>query len=206
MAERTEELGHAGLLPVTIGGRRVDLPVLSIEQSERWLRHVGVLVEGAAIPERLADVFNLLGPRLADAVVAYETLGACPELCPDRGVEPGPEHAHVGGLGGVGGIQKRMTKRELRDAVEAMFLAENPFVTDLRSVVEAFGPQIRQMVPLLLATLADRLVQANWRPTPSGSGDSTPPTSGDASPGSSSSSSTDTTTSPASDGPESSAT
>lgn len=193
MAERSEEAGLSGFLPLSIGGVRRDVPVLSIEQSERWLRYLGVLVEGLAIPERISDVLTALGPRLVDAVVAYETLGACPEACPARSAEPGPEHVHAGALGGEDGIRKRMTKRELRDAFEAMMLAENPFATDLRSVVEAFGPQLRAMLPLLVATLADRLVQANWRPTPFGSGDSTPHPSGDVSPESSSSSSPGTT-------------
>jgi hypothetical protein len=193
VVERTEDLGLAGVLPLTVGGARRDVPVLSIEQSERWLRHLGTLAEGITMPERLGDLFTVLGPRLVDAVATYETFGACPEICPDRSTAPGPEHAHAGVLGGEAEIRRRMTKRELRDAFEAMVLAENPFATDLRSVVEASGPQLRAMVPLLVATLAERLVQANWRPTLSGSGDSTPPLSGDGSPGSSSSSSPGTT-------------
>lgn len=37
MIERTEELGLAGHLPISVGGRRVELRTLNLDESEKWL-------------------------------------------------------------------------------------------------------------------------------------------------------------------------
>jgi len=79
-----------------------------------------------------------------------------------------------------------MSVTELHAAVKAMGRAEFPLLGDVRSVVEAFGPQIRAYVPLVMAQLGAALQRVSSTSGSSPTGDSTPTASESDSPPSSS--------------------
>ena len=122
--ERTEDLGVAQVLPISVGGKSVVLRTLSSDESDVWLRRLtGAVdielgdVEGTG--EGLAHLLGLSAHAGLELIAAYDidgTLG---------------DHANLGA---------RMTKREVHDAVDAMAVAEDPFGEGAaRLVDEVFG-------------------------------------------------------------------
>lgn len=173
MDERTEELGLAARLPLQVGGAQVVLRTLNLDESEDWLALLADQVAGFDLGEGdPAQIFTQLAQApvraMLELVMAYD---------------------HDGRLGSVNDLRKRMTQRELYAAVRQMVTAEAPFVQDVRSVGEAFGPQIRIVVMQVVAMIASRLQPANSTSGPLPTGTSTPELSVVASPRNGSSSS-----------------
>lgn len=171
IADRTEELALAGQLPISVGGRTVVLRTLNLDESEDWLAELGRQVAGFEIPESddaFAQIAQAPAKAMLELVVAYDLDGV---------------------LGPGESLRKRMTQRELYDAVQQMVTAEAPFVRDVRSVAEAFGPQLRAVVTSLVMAVVERSQQASNTNGRSPIGDSSPRLSIVDSPGNSSRSS-----------------
>jgi len=62
MNDRTEELGLAARLPIVVGGERVDLRTLNLDESEKWLAKFGKLEVEADMPAQ----------AMLDLVIAYD--------------------------------------------------------------------------------------------------------------------------------------
>jgi hypothetical protein len=171
-ADRTEDAGLAGVLTLTIGGRPRYLPVLKLKHSRAWKERLGGVAAGIEMDDDLsvtvARAANLASDTALDLVAAYDRTDV---------------------LGGREAIEDEATDVELFAALEAMVKATFPFEGHVRSVVEAFGPQLRQVGMALMTSVAVRLSQASSTPTPSVTGDSTPTPLRSVSPTSSSSSS-----------------
>jgi hypothetical protein len=176
MADRTEDSGLAGVLPLTIGGRVRSVPVLKLKHSREWKERLGDATKGVELDDDLAvtvaRLANVAADVALDLVVAYDRTEV---------------------LGGREGIEEEATDAELFAALESMVKVTFPFGEHLRSVVAAFGPQLRAVTMTLVGNVADRLSQANSTPSPSGTGDSTPTPLRRVSPTNSSSSSGPTT-------------
>lgn len=175
---RTEELALAGRLPIVVGGQRVELRTLNLEESERWLEQLSSAAAQAAQDVQAIDepgpgallvaVAKLPIPTMLEAVRAYDVDGRLPA-----------------------NLKQRFTAAEVYAALKTMVRAEVPFLEDARSAAEAFGPQLRAMAASVLWTL---FRQENSTSGPSLSGDSTPADSEEDSAKSSSSSSGSTAT------------
>lgn len=175
---RSEEAAEAGLLVITMGGRRYRLPALTLEQGEAWQARVaaGVAAMRVDLPagapdggeSALRDLLSQGSVERRRALAAYDVTGV---------------------LGGEEAIRRQMTARELHDAVETILDAEYPFDPDGRhSVAEAFGLPLR-----VLGAASQAAMDVLSRPASSLSGlwptgASAGPTSVDAGPASSSSS------------------
>lgn len=174
--ERTEDLGLAGVLTLTIGGRARSVPVLKLRQSREWKARLGDVAKGIELDDDLgvtiAHAAALPADIALDLVDAYD-VGKV--------------------LGGRDAIEDAATDREIFAALESLVKVTFPFETALRSVVEAYGPQLRVVATGILASVADRLSRASSTSTPSDTGDSTPTPLRSVSPTSSSSSSGPTT-------------
>jgi hypothetical protein len=157
--ERTEELGLAARLPISVGGQLVQLRTLNLDESERWLGKVSAAVARLDVPDTgnpatvLADLAKQPAVVMLELVRAYDVENV---------------------LGTATALRKRMTQRELYDAVKQMVRAEAPFLEDARSVVEAFGPQLRAMAAGLLYRMSVQSQPANSTNGRSLSGASTP--------------------------------
>jgi hypothetical protein len=175
-AERSEGAALSGTLTLTMDGRAFDVPVLKLKHSRAWKERLGSVVAGVEVDDDLAvtiaRVANLASDTALDLVVAYDRTEA---------------------LGGRDVIDDQATDAELFAALEAMVKATFPFEEHVRSVVEAFGPQLRAVAMNLLASVAERLSRVSSTPTPSATGGSTPTPLRSVSPTSSSSSSGPTT-------------
>lgn len=150
MSERSEEAALAGRLSISVGGETVVLRTLNLDESEDWLGKVGTEIAGFDLPVGLdaPETFDVLARAPARVmlglVVAYDVDGVLPP---------------------VAELRKRLNQRELYAALREMASAEAPFVTDLRSAVAAFGPQIRTAVEAIAAAALDR-----YRPASSTNG------------------------------------
>jgi len=193
--ERTEGAALNGILSITVDGEPLELPVLKNGRSRLWQRVVGAQMSAFPLPDALdatsaidlaGNIATLGTESMLTVVAAYDTLLGCPPTCDRRTTPPGPEHEHPGPLGGREGIEERMSVTELHAAVKAMGRAEFPLLGDVRSVVEAFGPQIRAYVPLVMAQLGAALQRVSSTSGSSPTGDSTPTASESDSPPSSS--------------------
>lgn len=175
-AERTEDAGIAGVLQISMGGRVHRVPALKLRHSREWKERLGDIASGIELDDdlgkMLASVANLASDRALDLVVAYDRTGV---------------------LGGRDAIEDEATDAELFAALEVMVKATYPFARALRSVAEAFGPQLRELLTRLAGAAAGALSRASSTPTPSATGDSTPTPLSDGSATSSSSSSGPTT-------------
>jgi hypothetical protein len=173
---RTEEAAIGGLLTLTIGGRARAVPVLKIKHSREWKEKLGGVAAGIELDDDLAVTIgrlaNLASDRALDLVVAYDRTDV---------------------LGGRDAIEEEATDAEVFQALEVIVRATYPFETVLRSVLEAFGPQLRELLMTILGNVAGSLSRANSQPTPSGIGASTLTALPNASPTNNSSSSGHTT-------------
>lgn len=155
MIERTEELGLSARLPIVVGGQQVELRTLNLEESETWQAKLAAAVAKYDLPESpdpatlfAAFVRQPTGVML-DLVLAYDL---------DKK------------LGTRAALRKRMNQRELYAAVKTMVSAEAPFLEDARSVVEAFGPQLRAIAASVLTTAAIQSQRGNSTSGPSPNG------------------------------------
>lgn len=136
MIERTEELGLAARLPIVVGGSVVNLRTLNLDESELWEATLAAKVADFDLPDKgdpaavLTAFANQPSHVMLALVQAYDVDGRLPSDLP-----------------------KRFTRAELYAAVKQMVLAENPFITDLHSMAEAFGPQLRAMAASVLFSL-----------------------------------------------------
>lgn len=127
MQERTEEDALERRVLLTLGGVPHRLRTLSWEESDEWLAQLGIEVAGSDLGEGEPDLSAFLRASSAAAlrlVAAYDREGV---------------------LGGEDGIKALgATKREVREALEVLVAAEDPFGEDaVRSVVAAFGEPSR---------------------------------------------------------------
>lgn len=143
---RTEELGLAARLPIVVGGEQVELRTLNLDESEKWQAKLADGIAGFDIPESN-------DPSVVFAALAKQPTKVMLELVTAYDV------GKV--LGTPASLRKRITQRELYAAVKQMVSAEAPFVTDARSVVEAFGPQLRALAATMLERVVNRSQQAN---------------------------------------------
>lgn len=177
--ERTEDAAISGVLHLSMDGRAYSVPILKIKHSREWKAQLGDVVKGVELDDdlgrMLASVANLASDRALDLVVAYD----------QREI-----------LGGREAIEDSATDPDLFAMLEVMIKATYPFEKALRSVAEAFGPQLRTLAMQAMGAAAAALSRASSTPTPSAIGDSTPTPSSSDSPTSSSSSSGPTTTGP----------
>ncbi len=152
MSDRTEAEALASAIPVTIGGRPYTLRALAIEDSEAWQELLGRTIAGVDLPDGLdaADTLAALGSqgsrKMRELLLAYDLDHVLPAL------------------------GKVASQRDVYLALRGVLAAEYPFVTDLRSVAEAFGPQLRP----LLAVVVGSLIRASGTNGPSPTGDSPP--------------------------------
>lgn len=176
VADRTEGAALSGTLHLVIGGRPRELAVLKIKQSREWKAKLGDVAKGIELDDDLgvtiARLANLASEVALDLLVAYDLQEV---------------------LGGREAIEEQATDPELFAALEELVKVTYPFADRLRSVAEAFGPQLREIAMRLTAAVAASLSRANFTPMLSGTGDSTPTPSASDSPTSSSSSSGPTT-------------
>jgi hypothetical protein len=121
--ERTEDAALSRVLHLSIGGEAVTLRTLSLDESDIWLHRLGASIAAIDVPDDitwLGDIGALLtasAESVRGLVKAYDLDGALPA-----------------------DWQERMTKRELKAALEVMVTAEDPFGTDVaRSVAVGFG-------------------------------------------------------------------
>lgn len=186
MSERTEESALARRLSISVGGEPLELRTLNLDESEDWLAKVGGSIAGFDLPtgQDAAETFDLLARTptrtMLELVRAYDVDGK---------------------LGEESELRKRLSQRELYEALKVMVVAEAPFASDVRSVVAAFGPDLRRGVGILIGTLASRYQPASSTNGHSPPGDSIPELSvlGSRSNNSSSSTSTGRTASRAKD-------
>jgi hypothetical protein len=140
-----------------VGGQVVTLRTLSIEESEKWQDRLAGLASNFDLPDRAdPDAFLKAIARqptsvMLELVQAYDVDGLLPS-----------------------DLRRRLTQVELYAAVKQMTRAELPFLEDARSMVEAFGPQLRAMIASVLFSLYG---QASSTSGPSPIGDSTPASS-----------------------------
>jgi hypothetical protein len=141
---RSEDLAARQVLPISVGGERIELRTLSIEESDAWLRTLtgAVDIDVGAIggdADGLAKLLSLSAQAALDVIAAYDADGV---------------------LGGREALSARMTKREVRIALEAMATAEDPFAEGaLRLVDEVFGAPSRllaAMSTMVTSELASR--------------------------------------------------
>lgn len=161
---RTEEAALGGFLSLSMDGRQYQVPVLTIERSDAWLRLVADATANVRLPsddDGGAIVHQLLtasaGAAL-DLVVAYDRTGV---------------------LGGADAIRAAMSKRELRSALETMVTAEDPYGEDgAHSVAVALGAPTRMVGYVMdqaLEAMASLLrVPSTPMPSATGGSDTTP--------------------------------
>jgi hypothetical protein len=172
--ERTEEEALERRVLLTLG-TPVGLRTLSWSESDAWLSLVAEEAAGTDVSEgdAPADFRVFLTASSAAAlrlVAAYDVAGV---------------------LGGVEGIKERgATKRQVREALEVLVQAEDPFGEDaVRSVVAAFGEPSRTLWRTVAMVVAEAgFLRALWTTGLGARTGSDMPTSGDAGPASSSSS------------------
>ena len=129
MDERTEDAALRGILTVSMGGQPYQLRTLTIDESDDWLGKLATGLSSVELPEG-ADGTAAMRALLTASSAAVASLVAAYDL--------------DGILGGLAVIRGRMSKRELRAALDAMVTAEDPFGEDAaRSVAEVFGAPSR---------------------------------------------------------------
>ena len=122
--ERTEELGLAGRLPISVGGQQVALRTLNLDESEQWQEKFANFDVGVA----------------ADTKEIQKTTDAMLDLVEAYDVD------HV--LGTRESLRKRLNRRELYDAINQMARAELPFLADSPSVEREFGQALASQLML----------------------------------------------------------
>jgi hypothetical protein len=181
MPDRTEGAALGGTLTVTIDGRPVVLPVLKVEHSKEWKNRLGTVVADTniAVDDDLSvtigRVANLASDVALDLVAAYDRTNL---------------------LGGRDAIEEQATDPELFAALETLVKVTFPFETAARSLAEAFGPQLRELMTGLLSNMAAVLKRGSYTPTRNATGVLTPMPSSSDTPTSSSLSSGPTTSDP----------
>jgi len=123
--ERTEGAALSRSLTVVMGGDAFELRTLTIDESDAWLMQVGTALSAVDIPESTsdADAVGLLLTGSAGSVVGLVGAYDLDDI-----------------LGDTGAIRGRMSKRELRVAMDAMVTAEDPFGEAVAlSVATGFG-------------------------------------------------------------------
>jgi hypothetical protein len=189
MTERTEGAALSGTLTVVIDGRARTLPVLKLKQSREWKERLGGVAAGIEVDDDLAVTIgraaNLASDVALDLLVAYDRTDV---------------------LGGRDAIEEQATDAEVFAALESLVKVTYPFETVARSLVEAFGPQLRTMATGLLGNVAANLMKGSSTPTPNVIGDSTPTPSRRGTRTNSSSSSSPMTSAPSSSAPRLTAT
>jgi hypothetical protein len=116
---RTEGLAQRQVLPVTAAGEPYDLRVLSMDESDAWVRRCVQLSLGELPEDATDDVDGITmlltagGHRARELVRVYDVDGILAD-----------------------GILERMTKKEVRDAALAMADSEDPFGEGARRLVE----------------------------------------------------------------------
>lgn len=183
MEPRTEEDAVNRVLHITIDGRVQTLRTIKARHSIAWKEHAFAIL----------DRIDLTKVRDGEAFMA--ALSRLPtDIMLDLIVEF--DRKHVLGGGATDDEEREWLldnadDQDLYGAVTAMWLSCLPFSSGVRSVVEAFGPQIRALIWQFVAAMdlrpLTRSLLANLPSSPLPSGDSTQtPSSG--SPTSSSSS------------------
>jgi hypothetical protein len=173
MTTRTEEDALSGLLRIRVGGQPVELPVLTIEQSEAWLTRVAQLSAGVEVPddgepeEQLRILLTAPLETKLDAVLAFDVTGR---------------------LGDREHLLRRMTPIELDVAFDAIALSMDPSGEVSRLVAAAVGTPTR-LLAVGLQAMRGVSRPASSPSSPSPNGDSTHALSVLASPESNSSSS-----------------
>lgn len=121
--ERTEDAALRGILHLTIGGERVTLRTLTLDESDAWLDRYNAAINGVELSPEGQNVFTAGAAAMRELVAAYDLDGALPE-----------------------DWSRRMSKRELKANLEAMVEAEDPFGEGVaHSVAEAFGAPVRML-------------------------------------------------------------
>lgn len=142
MDERTEDLALRRVLPIAMGGARYELRTLTIDESDAWLRLVAERL--AAIED---DLFKDSG---VDSIAALLTASSRTVV----GLVAAYDLEDT--LGGEAAIRGRMSKPELRAAMDAMVTAEDPFGEAVaRSVAEGFGVPSRFLASGMRMVLAE---------------------------------------------------
>lgn len=124
------------VLPLSVGGERIDVRVLTIEESDAWLRKLTASIDvnmaglgGDA--DGLAALLGLSGGLCVDLIEAYDL-----------------DHVLPADLRSV------MSKGEARAALEAMATAEDPFGEGAsRLVAEVFGAPSRFLAVMSQAAM-----------------------------------------------------
>jgi hypothetical protein len=108
-----------------MGGQPYELRTLTLDESDEWLGKVAAAMSAIEIPDEVSWLGDIAA-LLTTSATAVAGLVA--------------EYDRDGVLGGLDVIRARMTKRELKAAMDAMVTAEDPFGTDVaRSVATGFG-------------------------------------------------------------------
>lgn len=179
-SERTEDAGFAGILDLTMGGARRSVPVLKLRQSREWKDKLGTSITTIDVGD-MAD----LGKTITSLANTPIDVALALVLAYDR----------TGSLGGREWIEENATDREVYAAFEMMVSATYPFGSVVRSVAEAFGPQLRAVTAMVIGQTAESLSRGSLAsgPSPTGASTLTPFPSGSRTSSSSSSGPTDST-------------
>jgi hypothetical protein len=117
--QRSEEDVLRGVLPVTVGGEKREIPVLTIGKARKWKVELGKVVgtDVAAMSlESLGDgasVANTVGDRMLELVLAYDEGAA---------------------LGGREYLEEHATDQEIYAIFRGLVQVSFPFVRDLRTL------------------------------------------------------------------------
>jgi len=163
---RTEAEAEAGLLTVVMGGRPYRLPVLPIGESEDWQTTLATTLAGLQVPDD--DDLEDGGAAFIDVLLKDGARGRRRALL---------AYDRDDVLGGEENVKRRMTQRELADALGVVLDAEFPFVEERRSVVEAFGMPLRVLALASAAAAAEASPSARSASGLSLLGESTTPAS-----------------------------
>lgn len=135
MPERTEDVALRGILPITIGGQPVELRTLTLDESDAWLDLLASHLSAIEIPSESGEA-AIKGALTAPAgsarvlVEAYDIDGTIPDI-------------------------GKATKREIKDALEQMVSAEDPFGEGIaHSVARAYGAPAQVVAQVLSYVLA----------------------------------------------------
>ena len=144
--ERTEGAALSGTLEVRMGGAAITLRALTIDESDAWLDKVGEALATVGVPDGVsgtAGISQLLtgsSSAIAALVAAYDIDDA---------------------LGGIEIIRGRMSKRELKAAMDAMVTAEDPFgEAAALSVATGFGLPSRFLAAGMRVVLDELVLSA----------------------------------------------
>lgn len=146
MDERNEDVALRGILPLIIGGKAVELRTLTLDESDEWLGRLAEELAAVGIEDTdqgadlLRAVYTASSAAVARLVVAYDVDGK---------------------LGGLEALRSRATKVELKQALDRMVGAEDPFgEAAAHSAAEGFGAASTLLAQGMRAVVAEQMWSA----------------------------------------------